>query len=299
MADPAFTQVSSHLYWLQPSPPDRPSLGAIVGRERTLMLDAGASPAHARHFLERLAATGARPPELVALTHWHWDHVFGAAEIGRPLIAHAETRDRLAELAGYGWSDADLDARVASGVEEASCARDIKLELPEPRTVTIAPPTVIFHGTLEVDLGGVTCVIRHVGGDHAADSCVAHLPDDGVVFLGDCLYHALYTPTQRYTSANAFPLLDTLLALDADTFIEGHGDALLSRLQLDEIAGTMREVGSLVERVGGDAEAAYAAAERARGALDDELRYLLDMFLAGWTRPSGGPSDEGAAEAAG
>ena len=51
------------------------------------MLDAGASDAHARLFLDALAAEGAAPPSAVALTHSDWDHVFGAAEGGAPVVA--------------------------------------------------------------------------------------------------------------------------------------------------------------------------------------------------------------------
>ena len=50
------------MYWLPPAKPDRPSLCAVVGEHATLMLDAGASDAHARLFLDALAAEGVAPP---------------------------------------------------------------------------------------------------------------------------------------------------------------------------------------------------------------------------------------------
>ena len=81
-------KISDHAYWLPPAKPDRPSLCAVVGEHATLMLDAGASDAHARLFLDALAGEGVAPPIAVVLTHSDWDYVFGAVEVGAPVIAH-------------------------------------------------------------------------------------------------------------------------------------------------------------------------------------------------------------------
>ena len=56
------TKISDHVYWMPPAKPDRPSLGAVVGEDRVVMLDAGASSAHAREFLEQLAELGVSRP---------------------------------------------------------------------------------------------------------------------------------------------------------------------------------------------------------------------------------------------
>jgi glyoxylase-like metal-dependent hydrolase (beta-lactamase superfamily II) len=188
MAETELSQITEHVYWMSPGKPDRPALAAVAGARYTLMLDAGASESHTRLFLHALSAEDVRPPQLVALTHWHWDHVFGAAELHVPVIASAATADQLAVLARYEWSDAALDQRVAEGTEIPMCAADIKVELPAPRTVRIVPPTIIFDSALQLDLGAVTVIILPVGGDHAADACVMYMPEDRVLFLGDCLY---------------------------------------------------------------------------------------------------------------
>ena len=61
------TRITDHVYWLPPGPPDRPSLCAVVGDRRTLMLDAGSSAAHAREFLDALAVQGATRPSAVRM----------------------------------------------------------------------------------------------------------------------------------------------------------------------------------------------------------------------------------------
>lgn len=264
------TRISPHVYWMNPGPPDRPSLCAVVGARTTLMLDAAASAEHMRLFLAALRAQAVPAPRLCALTHWHWDHVFGGVELGVPVIAHRLTAEQLALQAGYAWDDTALDARVASGEEIAFCADNIRLELPAPRKVEIALPDIVFEGALTLDLGGVTCQIQHVGGDHAQDSCVMFIPEDRLLFLGDCLYDAIYAPTRHYTTARLFPLLTTILRYDAELFVEGHTPTVRTRAQIETMAARMRLTGMLFEQIGADEAAILAAVQAHTGALPDE-----------------------------
>jgi glyoxylase-like metal-dependent hydrolase (beta-lactamase superfamily II) len=219
------------VYWLPPGPPDRPSLCTVAGQRRTAWLDAGASAAHARLFLEELAAEGVAPPSSAILTHSHWDHVFGAAELDAQVIAQVLTAETLTELAATDWSDEALDRRVAAGEASAAHAANVKEELPPPREVRIAPADIVFQSGLDLELGGVKVRVRHVGGDHAADSCVMYVEPDRVLFLGDCLYEA---PSGGYTVERLLPLIDAVRAFGAELFVEGHGEAVLSRSELDE-----------------------------------------------------------------
>lgn len=265
MAANPMQRITEHVVWMQPGPPDRPSLCAVTGERGTLMLDSGASDAHARLFLDGLRAFGVPAPRLVALTHWHWDHIFGAAEIAAPVICGAATARELARMAAYDWADPALDARVISGEEIAFCADNLKLELPEPRRVRVAPPDVIFDSALRIDLGGVTCRLQHVGGDHSADSAVIFVEPDGVLFLSDCLYDHIYAPIRHYTTARLFPLLDALARYDAAHYVEGHTTSVLSRAEYDELTGLMRLIGPLADAHPGDAEAITGAYRAATG----------------------------------
>lgn len=283
MPPTTFSQLTEHVYWMTPGPPDRPSLGAVVGANFTLMLDGASSSMHTRLFLAALDAAGIRRPGYVALTHWHWDHVFGAVEVGAPVIAHTRTADELAVQAEYAWDDVSLDRRVATGKEMAFCADNIKIELPEPRRVRIPRPDIVFSERIELHPGGaVTCAIEHVGGEHAPDSCVMHILPDRVLFLGDCLYYTVYGPTQHYTTRHLFPLLDHILSFEADYYIEGHSDHVLTRPELEAMAGQMRLAGTLVDRIGPDEAALFAAARAQTGAEPDEdLAEFLRAFIAG------------------
>lgn len=104
------------------------------------------------------------------LTHSDWDHVFGAVEVAAPVIAHQLTDIALAELAATDWSDEVRDARVEAGVRSPQHAANIKEEMPAPRNVRVARASTLFEEGLDLELGGATVQVRHVGGDHAADS---------------------------------------------------------------------------------------------------------------------------------
>ena len=279
-------RVSERVYWLPPAKPDRPSLAAVVGEHATLMLDAGASDAHARLFLDALAAEGVPPPLAVVLTHSDWDHVFGAAEVGAPVVAHRLTDLALAELAATDWSDEALDRRVESGVRSAEHAANVKEELPAPRNVRIARADLLFEHGLDLELGGVTVQVRHVGGDHAADSTVIHVQQDRLLFLGDALYESTGGEAggaeRRLTAERAFPLLDAIRAFDAELSIEGHNDTVMPRAEAVELLDEIRRAGELVQRSTADEAAALAAARDELGAEPTELQAdLIRAFLAG------------------
>ena len=230
MAAPA--KISEHVYWLPPGPPDRPSLCAVVGERATIWLDAGSSAAHAREFLAFLAEREIAKPSHVVLSHSHWDHVFGAAELGAYVVAHELTAGYLEELAELDWSDAALEGRVASGAVSSQHAENVKAELPSPRRVEVAHADIVFGEGVRFELGSVRVESRHVGGDHADDSTVSFVEPDGVLFLGDCLYEA---PSGGYTVSRAQPLIDGVRSFGAQLHVEGHNESVLSRAELDEV----------------------------------------------------------------
>jgi glyoxylase-like metal-dependent hydrolase (beta-lactamase superfamily II) len=236
-------QISEHMWWMTPGPPDRPALCAVVGERWTLMLDAGSSRAHTRSFLDELPS----PPDAVVYTHSHWDHVFGGVEIGGLVIAQRSTAQKLAELAARDWTD------------DASVSEHIRQELPAPRTVEIAQADVVFETAIDFDLGGVTVHVEHVGGDHCDDACVALVEPDRILFVGDALCAG---PGDVLTREKAFPLFDRILAFEATRYVEGHHPAVTSRAELEELAAKLRE----------------AAAGRAP-ADDEDAQYFLSAFL--------------------
>jgi glyoxylase-like metal-dependent hydrolase (beta-lactamase superfamily II) len=235
-------RISEHVWWLQPGPPDRPALCAVVGERWTLAFDAGASRAHARTFLDGLPSR----PNAVVYTHSHWDHVFGGVELDALVIAHRLTAADLAFKATLDWND---DANVND---------DMRIELPAPRTVEIAQADVIFDDVLEVDLGGVTVRVEHVVTDHCDDACVMLVRPDRLLFVGD----ALCAGKDVLTREKALPLYERILGYDADRYVEGHHPAVTGRAELEELIAKAR-----------------AAADGVAAEGDEDAQYFLRAFL--------------------
>lgn len=284
------TRVSEHVYWMPPGPPDRPSLCAVVSGSECLMLDAGASAAHAEAFLQALADLGIPKPHFVALTHWHWDHVFGAAAVGAPVIAHVATAERLDALSRYAWDDDSVQSYANRGEISQSSVDNIRIELPSPRHVEIARPSIVFQGAVEIRVGDVTCSIMHVGGDHSPDSCVMYVAPDAVVFLGDCLYDAVYAPVRHYTTRRLMSLIDSLMLLDGEFWIEGHATDIMGWREFQELAIKMQVAGGLVERFGTDEQAIFASDSAGRYEGDADFADVLRGLIAGYALEANPPT---------
>jgi glyoxylase-like metal-dependent hydrolase (beta-lactamase superfamily II) len=273
--DCVFEEISPHVDRYTPDErTDRPSLGAVRGGRGTLIVEGGASVAHLGAFADELSARGRPPVVGIVLTHWHWDHSFGSAAIEAPVIAHADTAAELAVQAAYDWSDAALEERVRDGREIAFCAECLRLELPDRSDLQIVLPSETFTGRHSIDLGGgVRADIVHVGGDHAADSCVIHVPGDDVLFLGDCLYQRLYAPEPLLTVAGVRALVDRVEAFPVAVAVEGHDDRTADAAGFAARLEGLRRAADLVE-----ADGARAAA---RVAGDEDMEELVGFLLVG------------------
>jgi glyoxylase-like metal-dependent hydrolase (beta-lactamase superfamily II) len=267
-------RASEHVWWYTPDDAtDRPALAVVAGSHASVMLDVGASPAHTASFLEAIAPLGLAPLRAAVLTHWHWDHSFGGAALDVPIAAHRLTAVELAREAALDFGDAALAARVEQGDELAFCAEMMRLELPDRSALRVVEPTVLFGDEgIDLRLGGVTCEVRRVGGDHAIDSCAMHVPEDGLVFLGDCLYQRLYAPEPHLTLAGARAIADVVDAYGAEAAIQGHFPELMDAAALAVDLDRLRTGADRVERLGEGARAT---------ATDEDDRETLELLLTG------------------
>ncbi|MBN1243845.1 MAG: MBL fold metallo-hydrolase [Spirochaetales bacterium] len=262
---------------------DRPALGAVVGTERVLMVDSGASPRHALAFVEALRDASGRAPDLVALTHWHWDHSFGLSALGVPALAHRATFDALARMRTWAWDDRSLAARVASGEEIEFCARMIAVEYGTARDIRIAMPTIMVEERLELELGDRSVLLEWIPNDHSADGLVILDRATGTAFLGDILGPAYYERPVAYRSGRFLSLVDRLLALPAATFAEGHDDPLSRSGLLRELAAHLAVARAVEDGERSRPTLARLAADADPEAEPAELHRIAAFFLSGAT----------------
>lgn len=234
-------RLKDHIFYIPSNADtDRPVIGLISGSKHSLIVDGGNSPHHAREILAAIEQLGVNNCKYLALTHWHWDHVFGVHYINLLTICHELTQERLRHMQQLDWSDQALDERVASGEEIEFCSTMIKKEMPSREGLILGRGDITFEGRINIDLGGVHCIIENVGGDHGADCSIVYIPEDKVMFLGDCLGSDLYSGPRSY-SKKALEMIEKIMKYEVETYISSHDEPL----DKEEVHGFFRELREL------------------------------------------------------
>ncbi|MEU4042723.1 MBL fold metallo-hydrolase [Streptomyces antibioticus] len=205
--------------------------GLVVGAGSALLVDAGASVAEgARLRAEAEELAGGRVTHL-ALTHPHFDHVFGAAAFAGAEIFGA------VGLETVRAEELRADA-VRHGLDEAAAT--------EAADVLVRPHHAVC-GERTLDLGGARQVLlANVGPAHTAHDLVVLVPGASgtpeVVFCGDLVEESGEPQAGPDAVPSHWPAaLDRLLDLGGEDalYVPGHGavvDAAFVRAQHEALA---------------------------------------------------------------
>lgn len=224
--DDVLISLTPHV-WLFPCDDDevtgriQPSVGIICTARQTILVDAGNSPAHARHIRAALDHIAAPPVRFLIYTHHHWDHVFGAQVFGVPVIAHELGHELVGNLATMPWSRQSLAQRIVEEPQRAASYTALLHALADDAQLDVYVPSLTFSDRLRLHVDDLTIELEHVGGQHAPDSIVVRVPEVGVLFLGDCYY----PPPLHLRTTESTPDVAMLASLVSDRYewyIEGH-----------------------------------------------------------------------------
>lgn len=188
-----FRRIGRHVYYKEAEGySDRSTVGYIKGEKFSLLFESGASMMHGKEILDDLNKASLPYPSLVSLSHWHWDHSFGLSFWKAPSIASSETNEKLKELSHCKWDEASILERIRRKEEIVFCFEMMKREYGDTNKIKVVPATMNFRDDVSIDLGGVRCILSHVGGPHSSDSVVLYVEEDKVLFLGDSHGKDLY-----------------------------------------------------------------------------------------------------------
>lgn len=181
-----FTKLTEHVYYMEHNADaDRPALGYVKGSKCSFMMDAGNSPAHYRLFMEKLAENHLPQPKYLALTHAHWDHSLGLGATEAATITGGKTNKVLKKMKEWAWEEDAMAKRVEMGEDSLFSYTNMRKEYPYSREIKVETAQISFSGTMTIDLGDVTCILKEIVSPHCRDSVVFLIPEDEVVFLGD------------------------------------------------------------------------------------------------------------------
>jgi len=199
------------------------------------------------------------------------------------IISHAMTYNGIKQLQEYSWEDRPLDQREKAGIEIPFCANAIKKKLGNDREIHLPDPDIQFETRMKVNIGGLTCVIEHVGGDHSHDSCIIYIPEEKVLFLGDCLYANLYAKKWNYTIEGTRQLIKRIETYDAETFFLSHHAEPLNKPKFDSFIELLKNSAYFTEKYKGDrASIAATLSEYLQRELNELESETMDFFVNGY-----------------
>lgn len=234
-----------------------PNVGAIVGPEFVVAIDARATPAHARVWLEELRRLTELPVRYLVLTHYHAVRTLGASAFeAEAVVSHERTRRWIGER---GPQDFESELRRFPRL-----FRDVE------GVPGLTVPDVTFSRALSLFLGEREVQLRWLGRGHTEGDAVVWLPGERVLFSGD-LVEAGAAPYMgdAFVSEWAGGTLDALEALGAETIVPGRGPAVRGEAAVEAILSTRAFLVTLRDEVaavlgrGGSVREAFAAAHAA------------------------------------
>lgn len=201
---------------------DRPALGYVRGDRMNLLIDGGNSPAHAALMRQALTDAGLNPPDLIAVTHSHWDHTYGLCAWDAPVLALRATDEQLRRMSRWRWTEEAMRSRLQTGEDIAFCDENIRAEYADPTAIRVRTADLTTDAALTIDLGGVTAVFEAWPSSHTDDCAVIQVLGQRVIFLGDITYQDLHhVPVCRHAS-RMDALLRRLEEQPFDWAVTGH-----------------------------------------------------------------------------
>jgi glyoxylase-like metal-dependent hydrolase (beta-lactamase superfamily II) len=205
--------------------------GLVLGAGTALMVDAGSSLAEGARLRGRAEELAGGRVTHLALTHPHFDHVFGAAAFAGAEVYGAVGLDA---VLAHEREALRLDA-VRNGLAVADADEAVD---------ALVPPGHPVSGEWTLDLGGGRQVLlANVGPGHTGHDLAVLVPGDReVVFCGDLVEESGAPQAGPDAVPSRWPdALDRLLSLGGEDalYVPGHGavvDAGFVRRQRDGLA---------------------------------------------------------------
>ena len=213
-------------------------IGFVSTDEGIVAIDAGTTEETARAALQALRRVTSRPITHVILTHAHWDHIGGLGallESNPQVIAQVAFADELRVVNGTGVPFKYFFGTAGSG--RRYDARPNHL-VRQPETLTV---------------GGTRFVLYPARGGETADALLIHVPDRGVLFVGDAFMPYLGAPFVAEGSAEGlFETVALIRSLQPRMLVHGHPPLtdIFTAEALPAIEAALQELYQRVRTVG-------------------------------------------------
>lgn len=184
--------------------------GIVIGTDAVLVVDTLISAKEGERFLADIRKVTSKPIKYVVNTHTHLDHAFGNcvfSKIGATVISHTADRAMLARI----------------GTDTLKNIGNYGLKPEEMTGTEIVLPTLSFSDRLQIDLGGESVELIRVAPSHTEGSVIVSVPSSKLLFAGDILFTDFHPYMADGDIAGWTKTLDSLLTMDVERIIPGHG----------------------------------------------------------------------------
>lgn len=203
--------------------------GFIIGDSGVVSIDTTSTELRNRAYIDAIASVTSQPVKILVNTHHHADHTHGNYLFPEAtIISHASCRDVM----------------LATGIPDYRAAfptvawGDLKFRAPD----------ITFEGSTTIHLDDITIDLFDLGFvAHTEGDVLAWLPDNGVLFAGDLIFHG-GTPFALFGSVQGtLDALDVIERREAEVIVPGHGPAF-SGSQIKDVLDSQRTYLNFVQQ---------------------------------------------------
>jgi glyoxylase-like metal-dependent hydrolase (beta-lactamase superfamily II) len=190
-----------------------PNVGIIVGDRATLVIDAGLGPRNGARVVRELNRVSTNHRIYLTVTHFHPEHISGAQAFPKdttfiyPESMQGEIAEKEEKYIKRFSAFSPAIAAALSGVK-------------------IPPADVMFKEQAQIDLGGETALLIHVGPAHTRGDNAVYLPRERILFAGDLVQNRILPvlPDSDASVSNWLRELDRFQAMKPAKIVPGHGE---------------------------------------------------------------------------
>jgi cyclase len=198
-------QLKPNVYWIEGGGGNS---GVIVGDKGVIVVDAKTSAAGGKELLENIAKITPKPVTTVILTHSDGDHVNGLASFPTTVKVIAQENNKK-----------EQEKALAAGGRGAPPADHL-------------PSQVVTKNKESLKIDGVKVELYHWAPAHTSGDLVVYLPGEKIVFTGDIIAGGLKADPLIHMEKNGssegwITTVKGIAAINADQFVEGHGDVMM------------------------------------------------------------------------
>jgi cyclase len=274
---------------------------AITSSDGVLVFDANGTPAAARAVIAEIRKITDQPVKYLVISHWHWDHWFGAEAYKEAFPAVqiiSQERERRIMLGpsqdfNKNFLEQDLPGYVESlktklageqaktpapeGLAKMKATYEVdRFFLEQKKNVRHTVANETYTEQMNIYLGDREIRLMNFGRAATPGDTVVYLPKEKLALIGDLVVNPVTFALGGYPS-EWLEALKEVDALDATLMVTGHGDPLKDK---ELLHATMEVMRILLQR-GKQLKANGMNPDAAKAAILPELQELQAKITKG------------------